>query len=451
MVSEPSIANAFVDPMAATTGASFPSVAFHLPAQVISIKLDRTNFLAWNAQLIPLFRSYGLMRIVDGFEPSPPQFSNDEQKAQGLLNFAYVLWQYKDQTVLGWIVSSLSPTVVSTIYGLETSWLAWQALGTRFAASSTSRISLIKRKLQSLQQGSMSCQIFLDEVKSLADELSAVGKPIDDSDLILSVLNGLNSFFHSFVTTYMLLAKEKSMPFSDFHAELLNYDLMQKFHSQSIQLEAGLYALYSHKTGSKHGPRHNINKSRFSGPSKGSAMVAEANTTYLNQHQWYADSGANIHVTSDLANLATSQPYEGDDSVGVGNGTGLTISRTGTASFKTLSSTLTLNNVAYCPQASAHLLSINKFCKDNNVLFELTGSNFSVKDILTGDTLLTGPSDNGLYPINLRQLSSSKFHALIMTVGARLLPPHGILVWDTPPQQRFIVSFLNFLFHLVIQ
>ncbi|KAA8517361.1 hypothetical protein F0562_017633 [Nyssa sinensis] len=420
MVSEPSIANAFVDPMAAITDASLPSAAFHLPAQVISIKLDGTNYLAWSAQLIPLFRSYGLMGIVDGSEPSTPQFSSDDQKAQGLLNSAYVVWQYKDQTVL--------------------------VLGARFAASSTSRISLIKRKLQSLQQGSMSCQNFLDEVKSLADELSVVGKPIDDSDLILSILNGLNSSFHCFVTTYMLLAKEKSMPFSYVHAESLNYDLMQKFHSPSIQPKVGPYALYSHKDGSKSGSRNNTNKSHFSGPSKGlgeghqaldcfnrmnysfqghhpptelAAMVAEANTTYLNQHQWYTDSDANIHVTSDIANLATSQPYEGDDSMGVGNGTGLTISRTATASIITPSSILTLNNIAYCPQALAHLLSINKFCKDNNVLFELTGSNFSVKDVLTGNMLLTGPSANGLYPINLRQLSSSKFHALTMTIGIK--------------------------------
>ncbi|KAG6777840.1 hypothetical protein POTOM_017678 [Populus tomentosa] len=144
--------------MAAITDTSFSSAAFHLPAQVISIKLDGTNFLAWSAQLIPLFRSYGLMGIIDGSEPSPPKFSTDEHKAQGTLNSAHVIWQYKDQTVLGWIISSLSPTVVSTIYGLETSRLAWQALGARFAAPSTSRISLIKRKLQSSQQGSMSCQ-----------------------------------------------------------------------------------------------------------------------------------------------------------------------------------------------------------------------------------------------------------------------------------------------------
>ena len=257
---------------------------------------------------------------------------------------------------------------------------------------------------------------------------------------------------------------------------------MQQFYSHSIQSEAGSYAFLSHKPGSKPGSRNNSAKTRFSGMPKGSggassqfrqplphlprtssglssenrsrspcqickreghqaldcfnrmnysfqgrhpptelaAIVAESNTTYLNQNQWYADSGANLHVTSDVTNLASSQPYEGDDSVGVGNGTGLPISCIGNASIKTLSSTLALNNIAYCPQASANLLSINKFCIDNNVMFELTGSDFYVKDILTGDTLLTGPSDNGLYPINLRQLSSSSYRALTMTVGVKV-------------------------------
>ena len=105
--------------------------------------------------------------------------------------------------------------------------------------------------------------------------------------------------------------------------------------------------------------------------------------------------------------------------MGVGNEAGLIISRTSNATIKTPSSTLVLNDVAYCPQASAHLLSINKFCKDNNVLFELNGSNFFVKDLKTRDTLMTGPSDRGLYPINLQQLSSSKFHAFSMTVGVK--------------------------------
>ncbi|KAB5552909.1 hypothetical protein DKX38_010220 [Salix brachista] len=223
-----------------------------------------------SADLLPLFRSYDLMGIVDGSETSPPKFTSTEHKNQGTVNPGYMVWQYKDQTVLGWIISSLSPAVVSTIYGLETSRLAWQALGARFAAPSTSRISLIKRKLQSLQQGSMQCQEFLDAVKALADELSAVGKPVEDSDLILSVLKGLNSSFHSFVTTYMLMAKEKSMSFSDFHAELLNFDLMQKFHSHNIQQETGSYAFYSHKSVPKTGYRQN--KPRFAAATKSSSI-----------------------------------------------------------------------------------------------------------------------------------------------------------------------------------
>ena len=121
MVSEHLQAHALLDPMAVSSNAS---ATFNLPAQVISIKLDGTNFLAWSAQLIPLFWSYGLMGIVDDSNPRLPQYSSDELCNQGVLNSAYIVWQYKDQTMLGWIVSSLSSSIVSTIYGLETSRLA---------------------------------------------------------------------------------------------------------------------------------------------------------------------------------------------------------------------------------------------------------------------------------------------------------------------------------------
>jgi hypothetical protein len=54
------------------------------------------------------------MGIVDGSGFCPPQFSSEEHKVRGITNSAYMVWQYKDQTILGWIISSLSPTVVST-------------------------------------------------------------------------------------------------------------------------------------------------------------------------------------------------------------------------------------------------------------------------------------------------------------------------------------------------
>jgi hypothetical protein len=50
----------------------------------------------------------------------------------------------------------------------------------------------MKLQLQSLQQGSKSCTKYLRSAKSYADQLAAVGKPIDDEDLLTSIMSGLN-------------------------------------------------------------------------------------------------------------------------------------------------------------------------------------------------------------------------------------------------------------------
>ena len=48
-------------------------------------------------------------------------------------------------------------------------------------------------------------------------------------------------------------------------------------------------------------------------------MVAKSNAAY--EHQvWYADSGANAHITSEAENLTHQQPFNGQDIVTVSNG-----------------------------------------------------------------------------------------------------------------------------------
>ena len=77
-------------------------------------------------------------------------------------------------------------------------------------------------------------------------------------------------------------------------------------------------------------------------------MAAEANNTF-EQHTWYADSGANAHITANVADLTTLQPYDGMDTVQVGNGSGLMIQNTGSSSLHTSHNSFRLNNVLYCP------------------------------------------------------------------------------------------------------
>ncbi|RVX07285.1 Retrovirus-related Pol polyprotein from transposon RE2 [Vitis vinifera] len=99
-----------------------------------------------------------------------------------------------------------------------------------------------------------------------------------------------------------------------------------------------------------------------------------ANTT-TNNPSWLLDSGASHHVTTDLNNLSLHAPYTGSDDVMIGDGTGLLISHTGSASLPSSTTTFTLNDVLY--------------------------------DLRTGAIILTGNTKDGVYEWPAAQLASS--------------------------------------------
>jgi hypothetical protein len=80
-----------------------------------------------------------------------------------------------------------------------------------------------------------------------------------------------------------------------------------------------------------------------------------------------------------LENLTIQQPYKGNETMAVGNGSGLGICHTGSSSFQTSDSTiLYLNDILHCPDVATNLLSINKFCCDTDCQFILTTTYFLI-------------------------------------------------------------------------
>ncbi|KAJ0857667.1 putative RNA-directed DNA polymerase [Helianthus annuus] len=118
------------------------------------------------------------------------------------------------------------------------------------------------------------------------------------------------------------------------------------------------------------------------------------------------DTGANDHAATDFESLDNSEAYYGNDSLFVGNGQPLPILNIGSTKIYSPNKTLTLSNVLHVPQLKRNLLSVQKFCVDNNVFFEFHASYFVVKDESTRTILLTGPSEHGLYSLRLPQLKS---------------------------------------------
>jgi len=217
--------------------------------QFISLKLDSSNYLMWQSQVLPVLRSNDLLGIVDGTEPSPPRFLTNEQ-GESIVNPEYTLWNKKDQFILSWINATLSEAVLATVYGLNTSRQVWSALASRFASQSRSRISHIKRQLQNLKQGSMTCSDFLRAAKVWADQLAAVGRPIDDEDLISYIISGLNPTFNSFITSYIFITRDNPLTFEEFRDELLNHEMLLNQQNAAAP-DPATFALFTQRTGTK--------------------------------------------------------------------------------------------------------------------------------------------------------------------------------------------------------
>jgi hypothetical protein len=332
-----------------------------------------------------------------------------------------------------------------------------------------------------LNQGSQNISDYLLNAKSWVDQLAAVGKAIDDEDLISYVVGGLNSSYHPFITSLSFATRDVPISFDAFQIELLNFEYLLESHVKSVPPEANQVAFFTQKSKQQYynkktkfqqypnqhlhppqqqrpnfpnsntrgippaaSPRQNgksyspnsqfFNTNRapcqicgktnhqaldcyrrmdfsFQGrhpPYQLAAMTAHAHAVPENEQPWYLDSGANNHVTAELENLSLQQPYQGSNSVTVGNGGGLQIANRGSTLISTPKTLLYLHNILHCPNASSNLLSIQKFCKDNNCYFILTSTYFVIKDLWTKEILMQGPSEDGLYPIYLKQLQRRK-------------------------------------------
>ena len=112
------------------------------------------------------------------------------------------------------------------------------------------------------------------------------------------------------------------------------------------------------------------------------ANLASADNT-IGDGSWYPDSRATHHITNDMANLNISTPYNGSDTLAMGNGAGLPITHVGVTNLHTESGILPLRNVLLVPSICKNLLSISRFCCNNRASMKFLPTSFIAKDLVT--------------------------------------------------------------------
>jgi len=131
------------------------------------------------------------------------------------------------------LLSSLSVDVLHLVVDCSTSHYVWRTLEKALASPFNSRIMQLHGSFQDLRQGDSSVSLYMQQAKSLFDELATTSRPMSLEDFNLYVFHGLRGEFKDLVTS--LITKAESLSYADLHSHLLTHEFLRKnsFHSMA--------------------------------------------------------------------------------------------------------------------------------------------------------------------------------------------------------------------------
>ncbi|KAL0914984.1 hypothetical protein M5K25_015379 [Dendrobium thyrsiflorum] len=112
-----------------------------------------------------------------------------------------------------------------------------------------------------------------------------------------------------------------------------------------------------------------------------SALFTPTNSTTTSN--WYLDSGASSHLTTDSTFLQSPKSYTGSNQVVLGNGQHLPMQHTGNGLLPTPSGSLQLSALNHVLNISFNLLSVHRLTSDNNCEISFSSHGYVIKDRTT--------------------------------------------------------------------
>ncbi|KAF3773461.1 hypothetical protein EJ110_NYTH47963 [Nymphaea thermarum] len=124
-------------------------------ASLVSVKLNRDNYLLWRSQLESVMISQDLMKFVDGSGEAPSEMIKRNDKDE--LNPEFAAWRKSDQLVLSWIKATVSEAVLGQIIRTHSAREAWVALEKSYGSPSPLRPTPTPRRRRPMMSMATFC------------------------------------------------------------------------------------------------------------------------------------------------------------------------------------------------------------------------------------------------------------------------------------------------------
>ncbi|KAH9661600.1 retrovirus-related pol polyprotein from transposon RE1 [Citrus sinensis] len=190
------------------------SLSFHF---VQPVKLDRSNYLVWKAQVRTSIIANGLESFINGENVCPERYlveSTQESRRSGAEasqkqeNPDYALWMKTDKLLQSWMLSSM----------------LWEMLAEIFMSQSKARYLPLKMQIQSTKKGSLSVSDYFNKMKKIADSLAIGGNPVTSNELIMHLLTGLDDNYESLVTNILTRLEKEKLTVEEVYSMMLSHE-----------------------------------------------------------------------------------------------------------------------------------------------------------------------------------------------------------------------------------
>ena len=170
-------------------------------SHLVSVRLDETNFLIWKHQILSAIRGYNLYDFIDRSVKPPAKYTPDPKDPEpASLNPDYKDWERQDQLLASWISCSMTDPMLTRVVGCTTSLQIWERIQSHFASQTRARVRQLKNQLKNVEKGSLSANDYLLKIKAITDALAGIGHPIDESDHIELIFDGLGDTYDPWIT-----------------------------------------------------------------------------------------------------------------------------------------------------------------------------------------------------------------------------------------------------------
>jgi hypothetical protein len=142
----------------------------------------------------------------------------------------YAVWVAKDQSVLGYLLSTLNRETLMGVSSCTTSAAIWSTLQEMYSSQSRARSVNTRIALATTKKNQLSVADYFAKMRSYADEMAASGNPLGDEEFVAYILAGIDPEVNSLFTA--VISRAETIKPAELYAQLLSFE-------HHLRLQAG--------------------------------------------------------------------------------------------------------------------------------------------------------------------------------------------------------------------